>query len=130
MSSWRWSLLIMLALVLSFSMIIACGDDDDDDDDDNDDNDDNDVDDDDDDDDNAGSCTVTDICTLVYDKCPEHDQWESVEECVANWFELCPNDTMDTDGYMDCVCACFNANDSCDDFFNNCEWACWDTYCP
>ena len=117
-----WYLLIaMLALaVLCASFIIACGDDDDDDD--------SDDGDDDDDDDDSASCTVTDICTLVYDKCPDSDGYDSVQECVDAWFGLCMG-TFDEAGYMDCTCDCFDAEDSCNDFFQNCELACWGAFC-
>ncbi len=136
MSLWKLSLLATLAFILSLGLAIGCGCDDDDDDDDDGDDDaadddaaDDDAADDDAADDDAG-CTLTDICTLAYNRCPGNDGWESIEECAGDegWFTRCTGE-MDTATYLDCVCACFDAEDSCEDFINNCEIACWDASC-
>ena len=119
-----WYLILTILMVVSIGLIIACETDDDEDDDDEDGGGDTD-----DDDDSTASCTLNDICTLVYDKCPDHDGLASIEECENVWFTYC-GEEIDQAGYMDCVCACYNADDTCDDFFNNCELSCWAQYCP
>lgn len=141
MKMMKWLVLFVIIMTVSISLIIACSSDDDEDEDEDDITDDDATDDDaadddsvddddatDDDDDSTASCTLNDICTLVYDKCPEHDLWNSIAECEAGWFGYCYG-TMDEAAYMDCVCDCFNPDDSCDDFFDYCEWDCWTDNC-
>ena len=129
MNLWKLSLLAALAFILSLGLAIGCGCDDDDDDDD-DAADDDAADDDAADDDADPGCTLTDICTLAYNKCPDNDGWSSIEECAGDegWFTRC-TDTMDTATYMNCVCACFDAEDSCEDFITDCEIDCWTASC-
>lgn len=154
MKKLNWFVFLLIVMTLSVSLIIACNNDDDEDDDedsdtdddaadddsaDDDSADDDSVDDDDDDatdddddttddDDDSTGCSITDICTLMYDKCDGHDGWTSVAECEGGWFGRCTG-TMDEVNYMDCVCLCFDSEDSCDDFIDNCEIDCWTAYC-
>ena len=153
MKKLNWFVFLLIVMTLSVSLIIACNNDDDEDDDEDSDADDDSADDDsadddsadddsaddddatdddddttDDDDDSTTTCTLTDICTYMYDKCPDHDGFQSIDDCKSAWFDLCFG-TLDEVNYMLCVCDCFDPVDSCDDFFDYCELDCWETYC-
>ncbi len=128
MNFWRWSLFLILIVIFSFSLVVACGDDDDDDDDDDTTEDDDDMaDDDTDDDDDSAGCGVADICTYVFsDACPGNNGFDSEQDCNDLWLDGCAN----TEDYLLCACACLAAEPAdCDDWMQNCESGCWTDYC-
>ncbi|MDP8224893.1 MAG: hypothetical protein P9L99_16155 [Candidatus Lernaella stagnicola] len=130
MTHWKLWLIVALAAMMAMGTVLAaCGDDDDDDDDAVDDDavDDDATDDDATDDDAGGECGLTEICEFVVENVCDDGHWSTQEFCESTWYDPCGD--MDEVAYEACVCACIGDATSCDDFYNDCELACWEANC-
>ena len=115
MKEGKWILPLVFAILLTASLILACGDDDDADGDDDDTDGDK--------DDSAMGCTIEQLCQAGV----ECEGWDTVQECldaIDAALGLC----ADADGYLACSCNCMNSYTDCDDQME-CGLNCPQTFC-
>lgn len=104
--NWLW--ILILSVVLTLSLVIACDEEEDEEDDS---------------DDGGGGCSVKYVCQYMMDN--NCSDFTSISECESIWTESCTN----VSAYLPCACDCLASATGCETIQTGCEHDCWNTYC-